>query len=552
MLPEDLDADLMRELNEVGFDAGGSVLLSTCGPRVRALARSYNAIGNMFDRAGPLPGPIVGSRPPADLRRLQSDLFEHFGELFVALVGGTHAAFQASAPSFEEAMRLVLAQMNRWGPERRRRWEESANGAMSKLAAFYREESGNIFRATKVLPGQRLVLGGTQRFTGSALRAVRQMALYADTLLIPDPVMPWVEKERPEERFTYIKIVEQLYYILQLRDLALVHDHPVVVFPSWEKLLEANDVQTQEGMERFCLALMNAHLPESFDDLEEFTRYVERNEDSFLRMVAHKALFVPPGGDGSQALPEAIASYREYLKGQRSDDYLRRAGRLTDAQLVATHIFDRLGPLYHLDENSREFGGLPLLTGPQHWHYFSLVQAANAVRSCGEDADSTRLLTTMRAMSDARHECLGAVPIPALVELRKAGANVQFRKQMDGVLSELKAAHEGQYESEVARVARAIDVLLAQHSREAAAMDEEYRNKLGSLLVSGGIGGAATWVTAAAKLLPWFPDSAVIAGGASISALGMLSKFTVDKVEQARRRRAARRTLLGYLAASRR
>jgi hypothetical protein len=45
----------------------------------------------------------------------------------------------------------------------------------------------------------KLVLGGSSRFLESQLNAVRQLLLYADTVLIPDPILPWIEVDRSEE-----------------------------------------------------------------------------------------------------------------------------------------------------------------------------------------------------------------------------------------------------------------------------------------------------------------------------------------------------------------
>jgi len=73
-------------------------------------------------------------------------------------------------------------------------------------------------------------LGATQ------LDAVRRLILYADIVLIPDPVFVWIETPRPEERFSHIQLLEAMFFLLRLKslvDCASAYP-PVIVFPSFE------------------------------------------------------------------------------------------------------------------------------------------------------------------------------------------------------------------------------------------------------------------------------------------------------------------------------
>ena len=94
------------------------------------------------------------------------------------------------------------------------------------------------------------VLGGSSSFKASQFNSVTQSLLYADTILIPDPVMPWIESDRKEERFRNIRMLEAVFGILHIKPLvdAEFRYPAVMVFPSWEKLLEHNDAQTQAGI----------------------------------------------------------------------------------------------------------------------------------------------------------------------------------------------------------------------------------------------------------------------------------------------------------------
>ncbi len=109
-----------------------------------------------------------------------------------------------------------------------------------EVRAFQAREGPDAYQAAKQLGGMRLVLGGGSRFLRSQLDSVSTAVLYSDTVLIPDPVMPWLEKDRREERFRHVLLLQAVHTLLHLKPLvdADLHYPPVVVFPSYEKLLE--------------------------------------------------------------------------------------------------------------------------------------------------------------------------------------------------------------------------------------------------------------------------------------------------------------------------
>jgi len=103
-------------------------------------------------------------------------------------------------------------------------------------------------------------LGATQ------LDAVRRLILYADTVLIPDPVFVWIETPRPEERFSHIQLLEAMFFLLRLKslvDCASAYP-PVIVFPSFERTLAQQDIATQAELEQFYLDVYSPLLGQRF------------------------------------------------------------------------------------------------------------------------------------------------------------------------------------------------------------------------------------------------------------------------------------------------
>src|SRR5262249_776496 len=150
--------------------------------------------------------------------------------------------------------------------------------------------------------------------------AVRSMTLYADTLLIPDPVLPWLEKERREERFPLVAPLEAAFLLLHLRPL-IDADLPypaILVFPSWEKTLESKDEATQDGIGRLFLDFFSYYLATRFEDESEIFEFARSQPNEFMRAVAEDELFIAPGGDGTEDIAEAVRLYREHHSHMRS------------------------------------------------------------------------------------------------------------------------------------------------------------------------------------------------------------------------------------------
>jgi hypothetical protein len=72
-----------------------------------------------------------------------------------------------------------------------------------ELARYYEQSRATgFFTLGTQLGGVKLVLGESVRFTESHLASVRKMVLDADTIFIPDPILPWVESARLRKKGT--------------------------------------------------------------------------------------------------------------------------------------------------------------------------------------------------------------------------------------------------------------------------------------------------------------------------------------------------------------
>jgi hypothetical protein len=213
---------------------------------------------------------------------MQVEFFNILDEFFRRATGDSAEDF-ASLDEFPDAIRKNAEKLGRHG-ESAWRWGVDA------LLDYYRRHQFDNFKQAKSYGGMKLVLGGGSRFLPTQLGAVRKMLLYTDTILIPDPVYPWLEVERSEEKFNHVNMLQNVFTLLHLKPLidAELPYPAIFVFQSWEKRLEKDDEKTLTGIENLIAGFFSHYTGNQFGDVGEVLDCLLPGENSTL--VEHCAL----------------------------------------------------------------------------------------------------------------------------------------------------------------------------------------------------------------------------------------------------------------------
>ncbi len=527
---------LAPELAKVRWDDEGNLILESCSRLLRSMARAYALADRGIEQEsrGEPPPP-----EPIDPVRYTSELFDALEVLFLSWTGTPWENFARKGEDFSAAIRRLGRSLKDAGPEAVVRADE-ARRSTELLDRFYKKYAPRVLSSLRHLGGTKLILGGKQSFSDASVDAVRSMLLYADTVLIPDPVLPWFEVEPTRESSPRVRMLESAWYLLQLKPLidARLSVPPVIVFPSWEKLLEEKDEDTQRGIEREGLTFFSHYMGARFDDVSEILAFAGKHPKNFLARVRKHQLFVPPGGEIGMDLKEAIELLREENRRWRSPGFQAALAQFSDAQLVCHTIMERLVPLYHLSENASTLRGAPLVSLPVHWHYVRLRMQASDAIAVDEGITDRKTLAMLQVLEDGPTHWLGNVSVPDLVDLRRAGANAQFRLRMSKLLDRLGDADVGDLALVAGEVAHEFRSIVAEHDSEAQKIRDRHKARNASFL-------AGTVFSAAASLAPWLPTIVPAVAGA-----GAIGGLVTSGVSQLVERRQLRRTLLGVLAAS--
>ena len=220
------------------------------------------------------------------------------------------------------------------------------------------------------LAGTKLVLGGSSNFGTNQFASTRSALLYADTVLIADPLYPWIEDARQYERFRLVAPLRAAHAILHLRPLidADLPHCPFFVFPSFEKSLEREDDTTQKGIDQLVADVLAHFVDPGIGSLEDAHAFALTHTDDFIQAVERHSLFVPPSGDIGEPVEQALQRYEHYVKTQRTPEYIQMYEHAPVGSKVFTGILERLTPQFHLFENAADGARPSLERGGVHLH----------------------------------------------------------------------------------------------------------------------------------------------------------------------------------------
>jgi hypothetical protein len=465
----------------------------------------------------------------------QREFFILLDEFFTRVTGRRYLDFATIEGFGDEvrnnAMSLSQRMKNEWAP------------AIQQLDECYRQCGTTALRSAKQLGGLKLVLGGGSRFTQTHLSSVARVLLYADTVLIPDPVLPWLEVDRIEERFRHVLILQQIFTLLHLKPLAdaELEVPPVFVFQSWEKSLASRDPFTQESTMQLVTEVFSARTGRQFRDFSEVKNFAIEHTPEFLQTVEAGQLLVGPGGTVGQPVTVALEEYLTDGRTWRSAEFQAMIETLPMPLAVLLAIMERLEPQYHLMENSDELGAQPFVCIPAQSHYYALCSELFLQRLRNNSLVSDDTARTINAIQQPILSWLSNLPMETLVELRKNNENERFRQHLQHYVHDLHAAGIEDLDRVAAEVSRGISSLIAANDAELRRIQEKYQRKFSQVAAFAVAAVAVSLVPTLAPFLSAPPAPFILAG-----------KYVWDKFDERSEKESLSRSLMGVLARAKR
>lgn len=471
--------------------------------------------------------------PLHDFVRYQKRLFELFTEFFQRATGVDTPDQFATFDSFSDVIHRKAATLAQ-------RAQDAYVWADENIRPYYVKESAAAYGSARQLGGLKLVQGGGSGFLSTHLESVRGALLYADTVLIPDPVFPWFETDRLEERFRHVKLLQAVFAVLHLKPLIDVDLRipPVCIFPSFEKLLDTNDDVTKNRSAQLITDVLAYYIDPGIQHFDDVLQFIKNHSEQFVEKVGLANLFVAPGGPIGEPVRDALARYLDYLATWRSPNWLATFQMLPVHEQILNGITERIAPQYHLLENADELASHPLIVIEQQAHYLRIIADMDNARLTRLQALDPAHETLIRGLGHERMRWLNNVPTDALIELRRNGENVQFRDRLLNSFSALHGADLNNIDKVAAEIVTEISRMQAGHDAHIKEIQEKYQAKYGQTAVGA-------WAAAGAAFIPALAPFIGTAAPFAVAA-----KYAWDKIAETKERRAVERSLIGVVARS--
>ncbi|WP_226993982.1 hypothetical protein [Myxococcus hansupus] len=531
--PSNHTTNIQRDLQNIRRDGNGLVIPESVSPALKAtaIAASY--------AEGVEPG---APTKLADPIKSQRELFSIFQDLFASITGRDHSHYSSTTQINDDILKQLKSNYKKLA--------KNFNHTIERLVKFYNTEKSHLLREAQQIAGLKIVLGGQSQFLGSQLSGVRQMMLYADTILIADPVYHFIEADIRDVAIP-TRIATTLFHLLALKPLvdAELAYPAIFVFPSFERALEARDVVTQQGIFQLAIKLIRNATGLEIHSMQEVADFAVEREAEFMTAITRSQIFLPPGYTPPEPIDayKACGIYLDEIAGTRPEPAIALMKSLPPGHLALQGILERVGPQYHLQENAEVLSAQPMVVLPVHWHYMERISEASANELERKGILPKGSLGTFRGLQDPSLTWLGNVPIDALVNLRRDEANKEFRKRMAELSKELDSASILDAQKVAREVAHGLASLINSHQKEIRELEAKWFPKYAkTFMLSGGAG----LLTLAAPYLPIL-GSIGAAGSAMAAVGGITAAYARDKIDERAERKRLSRSLIGVLASAR-
>lgn len=407
---------------------------------------------------------------------------------------------------------------------------------LEKLVNLYKTESAQAFKAAQNLDVFKINLGGSSRFLKTQLNAVRKSLLLTDLVLIPDPILPWIENERAEEKLKNLRIIEAVYFVLHLKDL-LAEDFeipPFFIFPSWEKMLEEKDEITKENLNHLLFEFLSFYLKCEINSEKDLISYLSKDSNNFFKTVEEERLFISPNGMEIHNLKDSLINYRDYASEHRTVEWCEK-NLASDIHVIVNGIAERLVPQYHLFENSHEMSSNPYLCLPEHAHYYNLISKMSWSFKVDNPIDK-QTDTILNVLTSQRLDYLANFNDDEIKMLRKADEHISFKNEMRTFISSISNVKNEDINYVSREFSQFLNIRIKQHIKELDELKSKYRSKnIHTLMLAGG--------TLAVNFMPLLGQLISVIGAGSV---GM--KYLGDKLDKKHDFQKAKSSYVGVIA----
>ena len=307
-----------------------------------------------------------------------------------------------------------------------------------KLLSFYSENAHQAFQAAKELDGLKLCIPGNRSFGRAQFDAVKAGLVFSNTVLIPDPIFPWIDEERKGDKHRLANILKEAFSILQLKPL-LSEDVPaILIFPIAEDTFSLSNPVNKKMLESLITDFSNSYFDESILEYSQVIEFVRENPDKFLEKVEEEKLFIPFGARLNDPIDRMLIRYKDEVAERKDKKESRQILSLPKHEIILKAISERLQAQLHLLTFINNLRANFLLSLEVQGHYFSLLRKTILrklfiAKSLKKDA-----FLHLSTINSQKITFVKNMPLKALIEFRKAPALLVLRRKLADIMDSMK------------------------------------------------------------------------------------------------------------------
>ena len=473
------------------------------------------------------------------IKQYQSEYFDLLEEFFEVFTGKTVEEFSTFRDISKTIRNFFLDLMGNTKANNQRM--QYVDMLEEELKDFYNRNREKVMQIATELGGYKLLLCGNNTINLPQFNSIKMASLFADTILIPDSILPWFAEEKKNEKFKLANILKEVFALLKLRDLAeLDTENPqILVIPLIEEVYEpeakVNPV-TQSKYEVMVADFFHTYISPEISSYDSAITYCEENPEDFLEKANQHKLFVPPGRDPGLDIKTAINKFKEDIREKRNKSEADVICGMSDQKLVLEGILESLWPQIYMLENLDRFDSAPLISFDTNAHYYWLCARANLEKLVDSGVLSSETSSFAQTIRNHKLNLVAELTMESLIEAKKSDV---FSKLKEKIILQVGKLHRSKfYElNKVSSDAMAdIYETLMGYQKEYKFINEKLKLNITEKKASG-------------------PDELELCFGASIAPFmlnrlpfGPAKKLFVLKKDELREKQIAARSSLGILA----
>ncbi|GAB4268388.1 MAG: hypothetical protein Kow0029_03740 [Candidatus Rifleibacteriota bacterium] len=366
------------------------------------------------------------------IKNYQTEYFSLLEEFFFVFTGKTVEEFSTFKDISKTIRKFFLDLMdNIKGNKQRLQYVDKLE---EKLKEFYKKYQEQALEIAAELGGYKLLLSGGNAINLAQFDAIKVASLFAEVILIPDPVLPWFAEEKKNEKFKLANILKEVFAILNLKKLAeLNYESPqIIIIPLIEEIYDpekpVNPI-TQAKYEVLVADFFHTYVNKQICTFSAAIEFAEKNPEEFLEKANENKLFVPPGREPGLDIVTAINIFKEDIREKRSKAEADIICGMSDHQLVLEGILECLWPQIFLIENLDRFRCAPLLPIVTHSHYAELCAHCNIEKLVDSAVLSSETSMFCQSLKEHKLSIVADLSIDSFIELKKTQAFNSLQKK---------------------------------------------------------------------------------------------------------------------------